>query len=444
MAEPSVAKKPEVSQGSGAARRAPDAHAQGSGAPAAQRQYMAQLAQEQKGAQGAAPPTAGGARTPGQKQAALKKIKLGAVNDLDTGFSSKVGQIIDVVCPKAGDLTVLQVEANIPISAGVAVALTLEGEAERTKSGVRLRGDFRIGIQGKVDAAIIEVYAKVQGLGYCEAFGDTSSEAVRLMTWGFYQRVKGVSERAANFVWNKDKMAAVTRGMDEDDYAENGVGIAASVGMKRSSAVPGNLPKKAEGEVTATRGTRWQKGENGKLDAKETRALELEFASGPFKVVLEGSVVREGGKVKEWDVRLKFTGTVLLADAAIEKKVVEWLANIAMQAAQASRIGKALADGSTGQRIGAGFGLLGSSISGRYAGELVNQKLAQRVKSFGGARIALRGVIGVDSEGGAMRGMFKLARVQTMSVGGESSAISVVLQNSESVVSVSGIPLGKA
>jgi hypothetical protein len=155
-------------------------------------------------------------------------------------------------------------------------------------------------------------------------------------------------------------------------------------------------------------------------------------------------VVREAGKVKEWDVRLKFTGTVLLADAAIEKKVVEWLANIAMQAAQASRIGKALADGSTGQRIGAGFGLLGSSISGRYAGELVNQKLAQRVKSFGGTRIALRGEIGVDSEGGAMRGTFKLARVQTLSVGGESSAISVVLQNSESVVSVSGIPLGKA
>jgi hypothetical protein len=43
-----------------------------------------------------------------------------------------------------------------------------------------------------------------------------------------------------------------------------------------------------------------------------------------------------------------------------------------------------------------------------------------------------------------MRGTFKLARVQTLSVGGESSAISVVLQNSESVVSVSGIPLGKA
>ena len=58
-----------------------------------------------------------------------------------------------------------------------------------------------------------------------------------------YTHTVGVSERAANFVWNKDKMAAVTRGMDEDDYAENGVGIAASVGMNRSSAVPGNLPK---------------------------------------------------------------------------------------------------------------------------------------------------------------------------------------------------------
>ena len=121
MAEPSVAKRPEVTQGAGPARRTPDAHAATSGAPAAQRQYMAQLAQEQKGTQGAAPPAAGGARTPGQKQAALKKVNLGAVKDLDTGFSSKVGQIIDVVCPKVGDLTVLQVEANIPISAGVSV-----------------------------------------------------------------------------------------------------------------------------------------------------------------------------------------------------------------------------------------------------------------------------------------------------------------------------------
>jgi len=444
MAEPSAAKKIEVSQGAGAARRAPAPHTQASGAPAAQRQYIAQLAQDQKGTQGATPPAVGGARTPGQKRAALKKVNLGAVKDLDTGFAAKVGQLIDVVCPKVGDATVLQIEANIPVSAGVSVALTLQGEAERNEAGMRLRGDFRIGIQGKVDAAIIEVYAKVQGLGYCEASGDTSSESVRLLTWGFYQRVKGVSERAANFVWKKDKMAAVARSMDDDDYAENGVGLSASVGMRRTGAVPSSLPKKAEGDVTATRGTRWRKGENGKIDAKETRALELEFASGPFKAVFEGTVVREGGKVKEWSFRLKLAGTVLLADAAIEKKVVEWLANIAMKAAQADRIGKALSDGSTGQRIGAGFGLLGSSISGRYAGELVNQKLAQRVKSFGGTQVALRGVLGIDCGDGAMRGMFRLERVQTMSVGGASSAISVMLENSESIVRVSGIPLGKA
>jgi hypothetical protein len=86
MAEPSVAKRPEVTQGAGPARRTPDAHAATSGAPAAQRQYMAQLAQEQKGTQGAAPPAAGGARTPGQKQAALKKVNLGAVKVLETGF----------------------------------------------------------------------------------------------------------------------------------------------------------------------------------------------------------------------------------------------------------------------------------------------------------------------------------------------------------------------
>ena len=436
---------PQISKASQPAR---SAQSPATAAPQqAQQQYSQQL---QKGA----PPkdigskttkdaaAKGGPGTLASKKKALSKHNIGTVSDLDHDFAAKVGKLLDALVPVVGDQGGLQIDANIPVSAGVFVAVTLIGEASRSKPGVELRADFRLGLMGAADLGLVNAFVKVQGIGYMEAFGDDSAKTLRLLLWGLYQRVRGLSQRAAEFVWSKGRMDLIEKSMDADDYAENGAGLGVTTGIGvREKA--GAQPAGVAGGVQVTQGTRWQKGRGGKVEAKTVQAVKTEFTVGPAQVKIEGSLIKVGGKVTDWEIKVGFGGTLPLAQLSLDGKVVEWILTVLSQAARADRLGAALASKNSGRQVGAMVSLLSKDVAARYAGELLNQKMMSKIKSFGGTQIALRGSAVLSKGPSGVTGSFQLMRTQVIEVGGEADMIHVMLENSEAILSFTDISLGK-
>jgi hypothetical protein len=411
---------------------APEAQSSMPQQQSAQRQYMQSLAgPQQKGKAEAAP------AAPENKAAKLSKMSVGNVTDLGGGFSRKVGALIDVLIPKDGDCGAIQVDANLPIPPiGANLAITMKAEVERMnaasgKSKVRVRSELAIGVSKKIDAVFMEAYAKVQLLGYTESLGDTSEEALRLITLGIYERLHGSFPGPAEALMDPRAAKATVAGMDEEDYSETGAGVSASASLKLGHGEHG---KEMGGSAQFTQGTRLHN-EKGELKGRPIRAFKYGVSAGHIAGSLEGSCEHENGQITLAEARISAGAKMSLAHLSVEGKVAEALGALFGEACQAGRLGKALNSDSAGRKLGAGIDLVGKSGCARLTGHLVNEQLTKRVHGWEGVEVGVKFIGMVRYDAGKWVGRLQVCRTQEIQLGGsEADTVHLLLENSESVI----------
>jgi hypothetical protein len=266
--------------------------------------------------------------------------------DLKSGFS-KIGKLIDISTPNAGDSTSMDIELKIPIAnaAGGGTAYFLfgfGGEAEREAGELTVNTQLTFGAGFKTFGFDANFR---MGL-FLEGKGKNTDSVMNLLSYGLYREVNSISQPAAGFFWGQggksgkpaDKAANIRLEAEKwammieeqemvDDEAsvdvgglmklgmEANVGVAefsAELAFKRLSRYSKEVIEKAGKDASTGRLlTAAERIANKSMAKGEIRnvveaATEIEVGIGKEKVAfgLEGSLTKINGKKREVSLEL--------------------------------------------------------------------------------------------------------------------------------------------
>lgn len=120
-----------------------------------------------------------------------------------TSILSKLGPVLGVAAPSAGDTAEVEVAIKIPVDpSGVGyLGGRVKAAAERQKTGFKVR--FELAITGGAKVANLVDIGGELGM-YIEAEGATPEKAMELVSYGMYRRLResrAIPNEMANFIW---------------------------------------------------------------------------------------------------------------------------------------------------------------------------------------------------------------------------------------------------
>lgn len=304
-----------------------------------------------------------GADTTDKSAAIQGSVKdMGEVRSLDGKFSRTAGGVVDALLPNEGDKGKVQVNVNVPVDASgtVRVAFEFVAECERDDKGVKGRIQVGGGVSAKQEIdlyfATAEVFAQALVFGYMECYGDSSAEMFDLMLLGIQRRVAGVSQRVADAVFDAKQMQAIVRGMDQDDYAESGLGASFSAGAGASA---GDSSAEATGGVAGSTGTKLTSDGKGGLKSDSVSQVQatLQGLADPFG--LNGKIVGKYQQGQLNAVEAELSGEAMIGADKLNELVVggRWVSGV---------IGK------LGGIVGGGAGMVQDKNAARRIGGLAS------------------------------------------------------------------------
>lgn len=120
-----------------------------------------------------------------------------------TSILSKLGPVLGVAAPSAGDTAEVEVAIKIPVDpSGVGyLGGRIKAAAERQKAGFKVR--FELAITGGAKVAnLVDIGGELGA--YIEAQGATPEKAMELVSYGMYRRLREsrvIPNEMANFIW---------------------------------------------------------------------------------------------------------------------------------------------------------------------------------------------------------------------------------------------------
>ncbi|GAB4327752.1 MAG: hypothetical protein Kow0010_11370 [Dehalococcoidia bacterium] len=120
-----------------------------------------------------------------------------------TSILSKLGPVLGVAAPSAGDTAEVEVAIKIPVDpSGVGyLGGRIKAAVERQKTGFKVR--FELAITGGAKVANLVDIGGELGM-YIEAQGATPEKAMELVSYGMYRRIREsrvIPNEMANFIW---------------------------------------------------------------------------------------------------------------------------------------------------------------------------------------------------------------------------------------------------
>lgn len=205
-------------------------------------------------------------------------------------------------------------------------------------------------------AMTAEAFAQARVFGYLECYGDSSAEMFDLMLLGIHYRLAEASQPVADSVFGVEKIGAIARAMDDDDYAESGLGVSLSVGGSVSS---GDEGMGAAAGAGLQAGTRIQSDGRGGLREEETAQVEgaLSGAVDPFAV--GGKLLGKWRRGQFTTLEAELAGEAMIGADQLSELVVggRWLSGVI---------------GQLGGIVSGGSSLLGEPQAARRAGGLAS------------------------------------------------------------------------
>lgn len=195
------------------------------------------------------------------------------------GFSTAAGALVDAVCSDDDSGADMRIVANFPINPTVSVGFDFQISAERENNHTKIRVQVGGAVTGRVDAWIVEAWARAEVHGYVEAQGNNGTEAIRLLMYGIRDRIAARSPDLANRMFGGGFARETEQEMGEEDYVETGMGASLSGGV----GAGGHEGPRASASVGGETGTRISGGREGEAphreDARSVR-LTASFSGG--------------------------------------------------------------------------------------------------------------------------------------------------------------------
>ena len=224
-------------------------------------------------------------------------------------FFERAGELVDNVVQSPGDQSRLQLNVNLPLvdvgMASASIGFEFVALAERDDGGVKLGCQLGLNFIADVDLWLVEAFAEARIFGYIEAYGDGGAECFRLMILALERRLRDVSGRAADAVFDQDAVERSVDDMDSDDYVESGLGASLTAGFGVGDDGPS-----AEASLERRSGTRLTEPRRGDDEPVEreidTTSCSVSVSAGGFSLTGEVCVTEVDGRFDE--VGLTCTG----------------------------------------------------------------------------------------------------------------------------------------
>ncbi|MFH1467676.1 MAG: DUF4157 domain-containing protein [Pseudomonadota bacterium] len=364
------------------------------------------------------------------------KQDLGTAKKLDGGFTAKAGAIVDSLVPLAGEQAKLQLNVNIPVATGVKVGFEFVIEAERS-DGDHTRLRFQIGgtVTAEADLWIAKAYLQAKIYGYMEAQGKDGKACFDLMALAIYSKVHSVSEKAADYLFNKDGIMKTVDAMRDDgnDYVETGIGaeISAGIGTKSGSAsVDAKAGASTGTKLTKKKGTK-DKGLKALASQRVSKTtVEISFTLGKFTFVgsLTANFAGESLKAQAWkDSTIQVAADVKLNASEMSQQLVT--AHMLSDLAGKVRGVIGEKDFHKGRAQAAAVDTLAGISGGKFALESGTDKAIKALnKDFPGVKLGWKVSVGVGwNDEGQHKVEIKLDKLTTFEVGEDSKSLVYVL-----------------
>jgi hypothetical protein len=270
----------------------------------------------------------------GTQEIAKKSIKQAVeAGNINSGFT-KIGKLIDLSTPNAGDATSLDIELKIPIGqSGGYFLFGFGGEAEREEDELEVSTNLTFGAGFQTFG--LDANFRL-GLAL-EATGTDSANAMNLMSYGLYREMRDKVPSAADYFWGQGGKSGDSALVEAEKWAmmieerhmssdKSSVGVGmltklamdANVGVaefsgelayKRLSQYNKAIIEEKGKDITGTklppdrRAAAIGKGEMRNVYEVGTE-VEVKFGSDTVAFGLEGSLTRIGGKTRELELEL--------------------------------------------------------------------------------------------------------------------------------------------
>lgn len=380
--------------------------------------------------------------------------QLGQIRRFDEGFYGAVGGVLEALVPNQGDQGRVEIEANLPVLgagkvASVNLTLKFSFEAERDERGIKARVEVGVGVLAQVESIIVDAFVQAMLFGYLEAYGDNGTEVMRLLSLALYKTVYAqgrAGRKAAGLVWGESFEEDVAKNMDEDDYAEAGLGADLEAGF----GVKDPLTKKERGGSLGYRHSRSTRYENhdgdSQIESRKVAASELSLELSIFDGWSGSLSVSWGDEGLDIEAELSreaelSTKGEFLSESNLQQVLIHWAAAAFGQIhgllsgqsgyqsqALARRVGSAI---SNVQNIG--FGPLLTE------GAIVHA-LAKRIHALQGLKLSQQLQLGLSVEQGQGQITVDLSSLRAIEVGEERSPVHVLLESATRIANLKSNP----
>ncbi|GAA3410584.1 hypothetical protein ACFFNY_21395 [Paenibacillus hodogayensis] len=259
-------------------------------------------------------------------------------NDLNSGFN-KVGKLIDISTPNAGDSSSMSIELKIPFASASGggqgyFLFGFEGEAEREADDLTVNTQITFG----AGFTTFGFDANFRLGLFLEGKGKDTDSVMNLLSYGLYREMSGISSGAAAHFWGRggksgdtklveaEKWAMMVEEQNMDDEAEVKVGLLTKIAMEANVGVAGfsgelarkqlssykkkiieQLGKDSGGNLlTAAERVAGNSIGKGEIQKIYEAAAEVEVKFGKDQVAfgVEGSMTRINKKTRELSLAL--------------------------------------------------------------------------------------------------------------------------------------------